>query len=76
MYHTSDIANLARYSDLHFRLLTRTADSPEEVWTPGDFADLGSRAAVDKALQRLVAAGDLTCVASTGDSTIGRAITS
>jgi hypothetical protein len=29
------------------------------VWTPGDFADLGSRAAVDKALQRLVASGEL-----------------
>ncbi|MHC2317903.1 hypothetical protein ACVIHC_004949 [Bradyrhizobium diazoefficiens] len=27
--------------------------------TPGDFADLGSRAAVDKTLQRLVAAGEL-----------------
>ena len=35
------------------------AASPDEVWTPGDFADLGSRAAVDKALQRLVAASGL-----------------
>ena len=35
------------------------ATSPDEVWTPGDFADLGSRAAVDKTLQRLVTAGDL-----------------
>ncbi|MER9349834.1 DUF6088 family protein [Mesorhizobium sp. M0227] len=32
---------------------------PDEVWTPGDFADLGSRAAVDKTLQRLAAAGEL-----------------
>jgi hypothetical protein len=29
------------------------------VWTPVDFLDLGSRAAVDKALQRLVAHGNL-----------------
>ena len=46
-------------ADLRSRLLTRIAASPDEVWTPGDFADLGSRAAVDKTLQRLVAAGDL-----------------
>ncbi|CAB3689453.1 Uncharacterised protein [Achromobacter denitrificans] len=30
-----------------------------EVWVPTDFAHLGGRAAVDKALQRLVAAGQL-----------------
>lgn len=29
------------------------------VWTPADFAPLGSRHAIDKALQRLVVAGDL-----------------
>jgi len=29
------------------------------VWTPADFARLGSRDAIDKALQRLVSAGDL-----------------
>lgn len=29
------------------------------VWTPADFLDLGPRDAVDKALQRLVASGDL-----------------
>lgn len=32
---------------------------PEKVWTPSDFAYLGSRAAVDKALQRLTAKGSL-----------------
>ena len=53
------MATLAQDSDLRSRLLTRIAASPDEVWTPGDFADLGSRAAVDKTLQRLVAAGDL-----------------
>ena len=29
------------------------------VWTPNDFLDLGTRSAVDKALQRLALAGDL-----------------
>jgi hypothetical protein len=33
--------------------------SAAKVWTPGDFLDLGNRDAVDKALQRMVAAGDL-----------------
>lgn len=44
---------------LRTRLLTRIASGPDEVWTPADFADLGARAAVDKTLQRLVAAGAL-----------------
>jgi hypothetical protein len=46
-------------TDLRSRLLARIASSPDEVWTPGDFADLGGRAAVDKTLQRLATAGDL-----------------
>ncbi|MDE0000848.1 MAG: DUF6088 family protein [Rhodospirillaceae bacterium] len=46
-------------TDLRSRLLARMADDPDEVWVPGDFADLGNRAVVDKTLQRLVAAGDL-----------------
>lgn len=33
--------------------------SRAQVWTPVDFLDLGSRAAVDKVLQRLVGAGQL-----------------
>ena len=45
--------------DLRPRLLARIDSTPGEVWTPSDFADLGSRAAVDKTLQRLVAAGEL-----------------
>lgn len=32
---------------------------PGHVWTPVDFLDLGPRDAIDKALQRLVATGDL-----------------
>ena len=53
------MATSAQDTDLRSRLLTRMAASPGEVWTPGDFADLGSRAAVDKTLQRLTAAGVL-----------------
>jgi hypothetical protein len=35
------------------------ASPPRTVWTPTDFLDLGSRDAVDKTLQRLVAANEL-----------------
>lgn len=44
---------------LRSRLAARIASGPDQVWTPGDFADLGPRAAIDKSLQRLAAAGDL-----------------
>lgn len=50
---------LAQDTDLRSRLLARVASQPSEVWTPGDFADLGGRDAVDKTLQRLAAAGEL-----------------
>ena len=50
---------LTQDTGLRSRLLARMAAKPDEVWVPGDFADLGKRAAVDKTLQRLVAAGDL-----------------
>ena len=53
------MAILAQDTNLRSRLLARVAASPDEVWTPGDFADLGGRAAVDKTLQRLAAAGKL-----------------
>lgn len=46
-------------TDLRSRLLGRIGSKPDEVWTPGDFADLGGRAAVDKTLQRLATAGEL-----------------
>lgn len=51
--------NLTQDTDLRSRLLARIASHPDEVWTPGDFADLGGRAAIDKTLQRLAAGGDL-----------------
>lgn len=41
------------------RLRARMDDAPRKVWTPADFADIGGRAAVDKALQRMVASGRL-----------------
>ncbi len=49
----------AQDTDLRCRLLARVASQPDEVWTPADYADLGGRAAIDKTLQRLVAAGEL-----------------
>jgi hypothetical protein len=53
------MTNLGQDTNLRSRLLSRVAENPDEVWTPGDFADLGGRAAVDKTLQRLVTAGEL-----------------
>jgi hypothetical protein len=44
---------------LKARMLARITSTPDTVWTPADFVDIASRAAVDKALQRLVARGDL-----------------
>lgn len=46
--------------DLKQQILDRVGSGPSaQVWTPIDFLDLGSRAAVDKALQRLVGSGRL-----------------
>ena len=53
------MAILAQDTDLRSQLLTRIASKPDEIWTPADFADLGSRAAIDKTLQRLAAVGEL-----------------
>ena len=36
-----------------------TSDGTRTVWTASDFADIGTRDAIDKTLQRLVASGDL-----------------
>lgn len=47
-------------SDLKSLVLSRvTSGPPKSVWTAADFLDLGSRDAVDKALQRLVASNDI-----------------
>jgi hypothetical protein len=45
--------------DLKARILDRVDNALGAVWTPIDFLDLGARAAVDKALQRLVKDGTL-----------------
>ncbi len=59
MNQASDMTASTQDAGLRSQLLARVAASPEEVWVPGDFADLGNRPAIDKALQRLVAAGYL-----------------
>lgn len=46
-------------TDLKRQIADRVAATPADVWTPADFLDLGSREAVDKALQRLVGAAVL-----------------
>lgn len=46
--------------DIKAQLMTHIdAAAPGRVWVPADFSHLGGRDAVDKALQRLVAAGQL-----------------
>ncbi len=45
--------------NLRNRVLDCIKAQPNRVWTPVDFLDLGPRAAVDKALQRLVRTRDL-----------------
>ena len=49
----------AQSKTLPDRLRARVDDAPRQVWTPADFADIGGRAAVDKALQRMVTSGQL-----------------
>src|SRR3546814_15198150 len=46
------------YTTLFRSILDRT-EVPGSVWTPSDFLDLGSREAVDKALQRLAKSDEL-----------------
>jgi hypothetical protein len=58
--YISDMASQDSHgTDLKARLLARIESTPGSVWTPADFADIGGRAAVDKALQRLATSGDL-----------------
>src|ERR1051325_7272399 len=47
-------------TDLRSQIQNRIASQPGSVWTPVDFLDLGPRASVDKTLQRLTMAGDLS----------------
>ena len=41
------------------RMRVRINDAPRQVWSPADFADISGRAAIDKALQRMVSSGQL-----------------
>lgn len=60
MLYISDISiPVKKDSDLRARILERIDSTPDWVWTPADFVDIASRTAIDKALQRLVAGGDL-----------------
>ena len=45
--------------DARSTVLGRIAATPAKVWTPVDFLDLGPRAAIDKALQRLATTGTI-----------------
>ena len=50
----------AKGSDLKTQVIRQILDSAQsQVWTASDFATLGSRAALDKVLQRLVATREL-----------------
>jgi uncharacterized protein DUF6088 len=49
--------------DLEAHIDRRVSAQPGNVWTPVDFVDLGSRAAVDKSLQRLTAKKKLSRIA-------------
>lgn len=58
--NSSDINIQISDMDLKQQILDRVSGGPlGQVWTPVDFLDRASRAAVDKALQRLVRAGQL-----------------
>jgi hypothetical protein len=46
--------------DLKTQIGNRIVGQPGAVWTPVDFADLGPRAAIDKALQRLAKSGEVS----------------
>jgi hypothetical protein len=60
MWYISDMASsMKTATDLKARILARIKSKPDSVWTPADFVDIASRAAVDKTLQRLVAGEDL-----------------
>ncbi len=46
--------NVKKTQSLPETILARIKNAKGKVWTPADFVDLGSREAVDKALQRMV----------------------
>lgn len=59
LWHISDMTAITQTKTLPDRVRARINDAPRQVWTPADFADIGGRDAVDKALQRMVESGQL-----------------
>jgi hypothetical protein len=60
MLYISDMkVHSKKDADLKVQILRRVKGTSDSVWTPTDFVDLARRAAIDKALQRLVSAGEL-----------------
>jgi len=59
MQHNSVMPVVLNPTELRARVLNQIASDPDAVWTPADFSNLGTRAAVDKTLQRLATAGEL-----------------
>ena len=59
MQYISDMTGTDSPKPLPARVLDRIEATPGKVWTPGDFADVGPRGAIDKALQRMVRSGEL-----------------
>lgn len=57
------VATRSVYRSLVSQLLTRIQASRGSAWSPRDFTDLGTRAAVDQALRRLSLAGRIRKVA-------------
>ena len=59
IYRTGAPYEASHTSDLKMQISGRIQSAPDDVWTPVDFLDLGSREAVDKALQRLALAAQI-----------------
>ena len=54
LLYSSDMTSGSRPISLPEQILNRIIATSGQVWTASDFADIGSRDAVDKALQRMV----------------------
>jgi hypothetical protein len=61
MWYISDMS--IQTSSLPTQILAHIDAQPGTVWTPVDFVNLGPRTAVDKALQRMAAAGGVRRIA-------------
>ncbi len=59
MWHISDMITVNSQKSLPEMILDRVSNAFSKVWTPGDFADIGSRDAIDKALQRMIKSDQL-----------------